>query len=121
MKAEVDKLDINKVTNVPTSLNKLKTIVDDLDAVKLKTVPVDLKNLSDVVDNEVVKKTKFNPIKTKVNSLEKNIPDTATLIHTNSLLFNVSSINTGKQNLGEKIGDVDKKVPDLSGLVTQLF
>ena len=28
---EVDQLDINKLVNVPTSLNKLKTNVDDLD------------------------------------------------------------------------------------------
>ena len=45
LKAEVDKLDINKVTNVPTSLNNLETIVDDLDVGKLKTVPGDLKKL----------------------------------------------------------------------------
>ena len=43
LKAEVDKLDINKLTNVPTSLNNLKTKVDDLDVGKLKTVPVELK------------------------------------------------------------------------------
>ena len=29
LKAEVDKLDINKFVNVPTSLNNLKTKVDD--------------------------------------------------------------------------------------------
>ena len=52
MKDEVDKLDINKLVNVPTSLNNLKTKVDDLDVGKLKTVPADLKKLSDVVDNE---------------------------------------------------------------------
>ena len=44
LKAEVDKLNINKLANVPTSLNNLKTKVDDLDVGKLKTVPVDLKN-----------------------------------------------------------------------------
>ena len=37
MKAEVDKLDVNKLVNVPTSLNNLKTKVDDLDIGKLKT------------------------------------------------------------------------------------
>ena len=56
LKAEVDKLDIIKVVNVPTSLDNLKTKVDDLDVGKLKTVPLDLKKLSDAVDNEVVKK-----------------------------------------------------------------
>ena len=83
MKAEVDKLDINKLVNVPTSLNNLKTKVDDLDVGKLKTVPVDLKKLSDVVDNEVAKNKKFNTLKTKVNNLEKKILDTTTLIHRN--------------------------------------
>ena len=33
--------------------------------------------------NEVVKNTKFNTLKTKVNSLKKKIPDPTTLIHTN--------------------------------------
>ena len=55
MKAEVDKLDINKLTNFPTSLKNLKTKGDDSDGGKLKTVPVDLKILSHAVDNEVLK------------------------------------------------------------------
>ena len=66
LKAEVDKVDINKLANVPASLNNIKAKVDDLDIVKLKTVPLDLKRLSDVVDKEVVKNTKFNALKTKV-------------------------------------------------------
>ena len=50
MNSEVDKLDINKLANVPTSLNNLKTKVDDLDAGKLKTVPRDLKKkIRDIV------------------------------------------------------------------------
>ena len=83
LKAEVDKLDINKFVNVPTSLNNLKTKVNDLDVGKSKTVPVDLKKLSHVTDNEVVKNTKLNMLKTKVNILEKKIPDASTLIHIN--------------------------------------
>ena len=71
MKAEVDKLDINKLTNVPTSLNNLKTKVDDVDVGKLNTIPEDLKIFSDVVDNEVVKNIKLDKLKTKVNNLEK--------------------------------------------------
>ena len=81
MKAEVDKLDINKLVNVLTSLNNLNTKLDDLDVGKLKTVPIDLKKLSDVV--EVVKNTKFNTLKRKVNNLEKKIPEATTLIHIN--------------------------------------
>ena len=53
MKAEVDKLDINKLTNVLTSLNNLNTKVDDLDVGKCSCR---LKKLSDVVNNEVIRK-----------------------------------------------------------------
>ena len=84
MKAEVDKLDIKKLTNVPTSLNSLRTKVDHLDVGELKTVPVDLKKLSDIVDNEIVKNTKFITLETKVNRKEnKRIPDATTFIHIN--------------------------------------
>ena len=74
MKAEADKLDMNKLSNVPTSLNNLKTKVDDLDVAKLKNVPVDLTKLSDVVDNEDVQNRKFNILNTNANSLEKKVP-----------------------------------------------
>ena len=70
----------------------LKTKLDNLDVGKLKPVPVDLKKLSDVAPKEVVKNTKFNKLKIKVNSLEKKIPDATTLIH-------INQYNTDKQNL----------------------
>ena len=78
LKSKADKLDINKLVNVSNSLNTLKTKLDDLDVDKLKTVPVDLRKLSDVADKGVVKNTKFNTLKTKVNNLEKKIPDATT-------------------------------------------
>ena len=83
MKAVVDKLDINKLVHLPTSLNNLKTKVNDLDDGKLKTLLIYLKKLNDAVANEVVKNTKFNTLKTKVDNLEKKILDTATLIPIN--------------------------------------
>ena len=101
MKAEVDKLDIDKLVNIPTSLDNLKTKVNNLDVGKLKTVPIDLKNLSDVADNEVVKNTKFNTLKTKVNNLEKKILDATTLIH-------INQHNTDKQILEKKSEDLIK-------------
>ena len=61
LKTEVDKLDINKLINVPTSLNNLKTKVDDLDVGKWKFL----------IDSEVLKNPKFNTLKTKVNNLER--------------------------------------------------
>ena len=79
MKAEVDKLDINKVLHVPTGLNILKTKADNLDFGKLKTVSVDLKILSDVLNKEVVRNTKLNRQNTKANNLENKNPDASTL------------------------------------------
>ena len=74
------------------NLNDLNTKVDDLVVGKLKTVPVDLKKLSDVVNNKVVKNTKFNKLKTEVNSLEKKNLDATTLIH-------INQSNTDKRKL----------------------
>ena len=41
LKAEADKLDINKLVNDPNILNNLKRKVDDLDVGKLKVVPIE--------------------------------------------------------------------------------
>ena len=71
MKDEVDKLDINKLVNVPTGLNNLKSKVYELNVGELKIVLKDLKISTDIVKNEVVKNTKFNTLKIKVNKLDK--------------------------------------------------
>ena len=101
MKAEVGKLDINKLAKVRTSLNNLKTIVDDLNVDKLKTIPIDLKRLTDVADNDIVKNTEFNTLKTEVDKVNKKIPDVTTLIQ-------INQCNTYKV-LEKKIGDFGKK------------
>ena len=82
MKAEINKIDINKLVHVSTGLNDLKAKVDHLNVGKLKTVPVDLKKLSEVARKEVVKNTKFNKLSMKVNNLERKIPDAFFLIYT---------------------------------------
>ena len=48
----------------------------------------------------------FNKLNTKVNKLDKTISDG-------------NQWNTDKENLQKNIGDVDEKVPDVSGLVTK--
>ena len=88
LKAEINKLDVKKLVNVPTALNDLKAKIDNLDVGKLKTVPEYLKKLSDVVDKQVVTNTKFNTPKTKVHDIDKEIPDATTLIHVNTTQIN---------------------------------
>ena len=83
LKAEVDKLDINYLANVPISLNNLQRKVHDLDVDKLKTVFVYLNKLSDVTSKEVVKNTKFNKLNTKINGLENALRHAFTLIQAN--------------------------------------
>ena len=102
MKAEFYKLDVNKLVNVPVSLNNLKTKVDDINVDKLETVSIDLKKISDEVDNEVLENPKLNTLKTKINNLETKILEAMTLIK-------INQYNTDSQNLEGKIEDVDKK------------
>ena len=71
MKAEVEKLEMNKLVNVPSSSKNFKIKVDDLDVDKLKTVLVEFTKSSDVVGNQAFKNAKLNTLKTKVNNSKK--------------------------------------------------
>ena len=76
LKSDVDKLDIDKLKNVPTNLSNLKSKVDKLDVDKWVPVPVDLSKLSDVVKNDIVKKDVHNA---KIKTVEYKIPDITNL------------------------------------------
>ena len=56
LKYNVDKLDIDKLKNVPTNASNLQTKVHKLDVDKLVPVSVNLNKLSDIVKDDVVKK-----------------------------------------------------------------
>ena len=79
----------------------MKADVDKLENNELVNVPAGLNNLKTKVDDK---------LNTKVNNFENKIPDATTLIH-------INQHNTDKQNLEKTIGDVDEKIPDVSGLV----
>ena len=71
------KTDLKNITHVDvssfaskTNLAALKAEIDKIDADKLKTTPIDLDRLSNLVKNDVVKKTDYN---TKVTSIEAQI------------------------------------------------
>ena len=53
-----------------SDLASLKAEVDKIDADKLKTISVDLSKLSNVVKNEVVKKTVYDKLIAKVNNID---------------------------------------------------
>ena len=58
--SNLNKLNIDKLKNVPINLNILKNKIDKLNVDKLVPVPVDLSKLSDVVKNYVLKKDVLN-------------------------------------------------------------
>ena len=71
------KADIKNISHVGTSsfalktnLANLKTEVDKLDIDKLVPIPNDLSKLSNVVKNDVVKKTVYDKLVAKVNSID---------------------------------------------------
>ena len=76
LKTENDKLDIDKLKNLPSNLSYLKNKIDKLDIDKLASVPVDLSKLGNVVKNEVVKQTEYNA---KIKNIEDKILDITNL------------------------------------------
>ena len=74
LKYNVDKLDIDKLKNVPRNLSNLRSKVGKLDVDKLVPVPVDFSKLSDVVKNDVVKKDVYS---VKIKNTEDKIADTS--------------------------------------------
>ena len=56
LKSDVDKVDIDKLKDVPVNLSNLKSNLDKFDVDKLVPAPVDLSKLSDVVKMMLVKK-----------------------------------------------------------------
>ena len=125
------KADIKNISNadtlifaLKTNLANLKTEVDKLDFDKLTPVPTDLSKLSNVVKNDVVKKDVYDKLVTKVNNidtsgfvlktkydtdkseLENKIPDTSGLVK--------------KTDYNTKITEIEGKIPDISNLATKI-
>ena len=119
------KTDIKNISHVDTSrfslktnLASLKTEVDKLDINKLVSVPTNLSKLSYAVKNNVVKKTVYDKLVAKVNSIDtsgfvlKNKYDTD-----RSELYNKIPDTSGfvkKTDYSSKTTDVENKIPVIS-------
>ena len=137
------KTDLKNITHVDTSrfalkvnLASLKTELDKLETDKLVQVPVDLSKLSDVVKNDVVKKAVHNQLVAKVNNidtsdfvlksnyqtdkteLEKEIPDETNLVK-KAKLTELENKISDVSSLVTKIAltTVENNIPDVSSLV----
>ena len=103
------KADLKDATGINTSklavksdLASLKAEIDKLDIDKLMPAPVDLSKLSDVVKNDVVKKTVYDKLIAKVNSID-----------TSGFVLE-TKYDTDKS-------DLEKTILDTSGLVKKLY
>ena len=76
LKTVVDKLDMDKLKNLPTNLSNFQSKLCKLDVDKLVPVPADLSKLSDFVKNDVVKKDVYND---KIKNIGDKIPDITNL------------------------------------------
>ena len=124
----VTKDDVKNITHTDVSsfaskanLSALKAEVDKIDIDKLKTVPDDLAKLSNVVKNEVVKKTDFtadnyvtrtkfskdtNSLDDKIDKVDKKIPDVSGLATKSSVTILIKNLDDRIDKL--KINDYAK-------------
>ena len=88
-KSNLDKLDIDKLKNLPSNLSNLKNKVDEIGIGKLETTPVDLNKLSNVVKNDVIKQDVYNA---QIKDIEDKIPDITNLATNTSLNVKISQV-----------------------------
>ena len=124
------KADIKNISHVDTSrfalktnLANLKAEVDKLFIDKLVSIPVDLSKLSDVVKNDVVKKYVYHKLVAKVNNIDTSGFVLKTKYDTDkSELENKIADTSGlvkKTDYDAKIADIEGKIPDVTNLATK--
>ena len=76
LKCDVDKLDIDKLKNMPSGLINLKSKLYNSNIDKLIPVSINLSKLSDVVKSDVIRKDVYNA---KTKNIEDKTPDITNL------------------------------------------
>ena len=124
------KTDIKNISHVDTSsfaletnLANLITEVDKLDIDKVAPVPVDLSKLSDVVKSDVVKKTVYDKLVARINSIDTSGFLLKTKYDTDKSEIENKITNTSdvvkKTDYNVKITEIDRKIPHVSSLATK--
>ena len=88
-----------------SNLASLKTEADKLYTDKLTSVPIDLAKLSNIVKNDVIKKTEYDKLVNKVNSID------------NTNFVSRTKYEKDGSDFEDKIDKIEKKIPDVSNLV----
>ena len=106
-----------------TNLANLITEVDKLDIDKVAPVPVDLSKLSDVVKSDVVKKTVYDKLVARINSIDTSGFLLKTKYDTDKSEIENKITNTSdvvkKTDYNVKITEIDRKIPHVSSLATK--
>ena len=100
----ISHIDVSSYT-LKSNLASQKTEVDKLDIDKLTSVPIDLAKLSNVVKNGVIKKTEYEKLVNKVNSID------------NTNFVSRTKYEKDGSDFQDKIDKIEKKIPDVSNLV----
>ena len=118
--------DLKNVTHIgttsfalKTNLANLKAEVDKLDVDKLAPVPVDLSKLIDVVENDVVKKTVYDKLAAKVINIDTSdfVLKTKYNADTSELEKKISDVSNLVKKT--KITELENKSPNISNLATK--
>ena len=114
----MDKLDIDKLKNIPTSLSNLISTLDKFDVGKLVYIPVDLSELSDVVKNDVVTKDVYN------NNIEDKIPSITNLDTNAALNVKINEVKGEITTMANKgttaLIAVENEIPNVSNIVKHI-
>ena len=120
------KADLKNATGIDTSklaaksdLASLKAEVDKLDIDKLIPVPLDLRKLSDLVKNDVNKKTVYDKLVAKGNNIDTSGFVLKTKYNTDQSEIEKKIPNTSgfvkKLDYTTKITEIENKTPSISG------
>ena len=120
LESNVDKLDIDKLKNVPTNLSNIKSKIEKLVVDKLVSAPTDLSKVSNVVKNDVVQKDACNA---QIKNIQDKILDTTNLPANASLNAKINEVKGEIHNITNlattttALTAVENEIPNVSNLV----